>query len=105
MTLFFLTDTRLFFVYSLASIRNGINVFEYETSEYMRAFNMQVKTQAPLQVPARVLAPPTLEYGGGGPPKSRAIVSAYFSSRGILLLTKRWTVEAGEWVGLMCCLS
>ncbi|KIJ56900.1 hypothetical protein M422DRAFT_23034 [Sphaerobolus stellatus SS14] len=48
----------------LTSIRNGINVFEYQTSEYMRAFGMEVKTSVgPLEVNARVLPPPSLMYG------------------------------------------
>ncbi|KAF8529210.1 argonaute-like protein [Hysterangium stoloniferum] len=47
----------------LNSIKNGIDVFEYNRSEYLKSFGMQVKTQTPVMVPARVLQPPTLVYG------------------------------------------
>ncbi|KAF8579319.1 argonaute-like protein [Ramaria rubella] len=50
----------------LQSIRNGLDVFEYGQSEYLRSFGMQVNTQAgPLSVPARILEPPSLKYGRG----------------------------------------
>lgn len=50
----------------LQSIKNGIRVFEYETSEYLRSFGMSVNTSGgPLSVPARILEPPNLKYGRG----------------------------------------
>ncbi|GJJ07624.1 hypothetical protein Clacol_001828 [Clathrus columnatus] len=49
----------------LASIRSGLSVFEYDRSEYLRSFGMSVNTAAgPQNIPARVLQPPTLVYGG-----------------------------------------
>ncbi|KAF8165280.1 argonaute-like protein [Crassisporium funariophilum] len=49
----------------LASIKNGLKVLAYGESEYVRHFGMNVTTEGPLKVQARVLKPPTLRYGTG----------------------------------------
>jgi Argonaute linker 2 domain len=62
---------------SLQSIRNGLKVFEYDSSEYLRSFGMQVNTGGgPLAVPARILEPPNLKYGAGS--KQQNIVRISF---------------------------
>lgn len=47
-------------------------MFEYDSSEYLRSFGMSVKTSVgPQNIPARVLNPPMLVYGGS---KQRNVV-------------------------------
>ncbi|PBK85438.1 Piwi-domain-containing protein [Armillaria gallica] len=48
----------------LQSIKQGLNVLAYGQSDYVRHFGMTVTSTEPLQVDARVLAPPVLAYGG-----------------------------------------
>lgn len=50
----------------LASIRQGVEMLAYGQSEYVRHFGMNVETAAgPLSTRARILKPPTLQYGQG----------------------------------------
>jgi len=49
----------------LNSIKSGLQVFEYDRSEYLSSFGMQVNTSGALGVPARILEPPNLKYGRG----------------------------------------
>ncbi|PBK62366.1 argonaute-like protein [Armillaria solidipes] len=48
----------------LRSIKQGLDVLAYGQSDYVRHFGMTVTSTGPLQVDARVLAPPVLAYGG-----------------------------------------
>ncbi|RPD77221.1 argonaute-like protein [Lentinus tigrinus ALCF2SS1-7] len=51
----------------LGSICDGLHTLAYNRSEYVQEFGMQVEERAgPLTVQARVLAAPTLKYGGQG---------------------------------------
>ncbi|KAK0224342.1 argonaute-like protein, partial [Armillaria fumosa] len=47
----------------LQSIKQGLEVLAYGQSDYVRHFGMAVTSTEPLQVDARVLAPPVLSYG------------------------------------------
>ncbi|KIP10717.1 hypothetical protein PHLGIDRAFT_125407 [Phlebiopsis gigantea 11061_1 CR5-6] len=50
----------------LRSIRDGLGVLAYGQSEYVRQFGLHVhEAEGPLQVDARILQPPTLQYGRG----------------------------------------
>ncbi|KAI6160674.1 argonaute-like protein [Pisolithus thermaeus] len=52
----------------LACITDGLAVFAYEQSPYVRGFGMHVDgTAGPINLPARILPPPKLRYGQGGP--------------------------------------
>ncbi|KAK0460386.1 argonaute-like protein [Desarmillaria tabescens] len=46
----------------LRSIKQGLDVLAYGQSEYVRHFGMAVTSPEPLEVDARILAPPVLEY-------------------------------------------
>ncbi|SJL13318.1 uncharacterized protein ARMOST_16758 [Armillaria ostoyae] len=48
----------------LRSIKQGLDVLAYGQSDYLRHFGMTVTSTEPLQVDARILAPPVLAYGG-----------------------------------------
>lgn len=51
----------------LQSIKQGLEVLAYGQSDYVRHFGMAVTSTEPLQVDARVLAPPVLSYGKASP--------------------------------------
>lgn len=61
----------------LTSIRNGLGVLQYGQSSYLQSFGLAVNATAPVDIQARVLAPPTLVYGAGS--RQQTIVRSLLS--------------------------
>ncbi|KAK0229725.1 argonaute-like protein [Armillaria nabsnona] len=81
----------------LRSIKQGLNVLAYGQSDYVRHFGMTVTSTEPLQVDARVLAPPVLAYGGKSRQKTitpndgtwNMIDKFFYESKAIINASKR----------------